>query len=226
LGISRHARLYESQKQVDNIKADGFANNIKIWKDKYDKEHVTVEQHRLEKEVFESYADSIAKLLGIKSKQIESLTQVNTSLNVTAKGKDIKKDSTIAYVPTKRDSTGKVIDSVAVVKQVNFKWEKGLPWLYIQGSIGEVDSVNVSGKDSLNFTNYWNRSWFLGPKHYYTDAKNSNPYIKLTGARTVQPIVREPRWLIAPSATVGWNGTPVLLPGISIIYYPLSIKIK
>lgn len=215
--------LYESQITSDKIEDDQYANNLKIWKDKYDKEHTVVEQHRLEKEVFNRYADSASKVLKIKAKQIEGLTQINNSLNI--KINNLGKDSTIVYIPV-RDSSGKVIDSTPKVKQINFKWDKGLPWISVKGTIGEVDSIQIQGKDSIGVTDYWKRSWLLGPKHYFVDVTNSNPYIKITGARSVKPIVREPKFLLAPSVQIGWYGGPIIAPGISFIYYPLSIKIK
>lgn len=218
----RNGNLYESQVKLDAIKADSFANNLKVWKDKYNKEHTTVEQHRIEKEVFNRYADSTAKILNVKGKQIEGLTQINTALNLKIKG--FKKDTSYVYVP-QYDSTGKVIDSTPVAKQINFNWSHD-PWISIKGTVGAVDSLEVKGADSLVIADYWKRSWLLGPKSFYTDVANRNPYIKVTGTRAVKPVVVEPKFLLAPSIQVGWYGMPIITPGISFIYYPLSIKIK
>lgn len=216
-------RLYESQKVVASIEKDNYAHNLKVWKDKYDQEHTSVEQYQLEKQVFEDYAKKTANTLQIRASQISNLTQVNTQLSATIKG--FKKDTAIVFIPVK-DSSGKVIDSIPSTSQINFSWDEGKPWLTVHGTIGEKDSISISGVDSLKLAWYWKRSWLLGPKSYFIDASNSNPYIKVSGIRSVSSSMRDPKWLIAPSIQLGYRNDLLIIPGISLIYYPLSIKIK
>jgi hypothetical protein len=67
--------------------ADGIVFNLeaKTWKDKYNQEHLQVKQYELERAVFNHYVDSTAKLLNIKSKQIQSITHINSELNIKLK---------------------------------------------------------------------------------------------------------------------------------------------
>jgi hypothetical protein len=99
--------------------------------------------------------------------------------------------------------------------------------LNITGTIGDVDSLNITGKDSLQIVDYWERSWLLGPKQFYVDVTNKNPFINPNQVKSVKSIYREPTFVLAPSLQASYiNSKFVSYPGISLIYYPFSIKIK
>lgn len=227
---SNNADSYASEKIKDSIR---YNNNVKQWKDKYGKEHTTVEQYRLSEKVFKEHADSVSRELNVRAIQIQSLTDVNVKLKLKISG--FRKDTILVHIVA-RDSSGNPIDSTPVIKQINFEWpgsnHKGTRWIEVKGTIGEVDSLEISGIDSLQLTEYWKRKWFLGNKTYYTDVKNKNPYIHVTELKAVRSMKQDPKWLIAPSFQLGYgSGTKSwmdmrLQVGVSLIYYPLSIKIK
>lgn len=221
---------YKSTTELRRLDSLSFDKELTTWKDVSGNEHKLVERYSIENGVFRSYVDSMSHVLSVNSKQISSLTQINQELVI--KNQQLSKDSVhIKYVYYK-DSTGKP-DSIAQIQQIDFSWPSksfvGKRWIDITGSVGEKNVINISGTDSLAITNYWKRTWLLGPKHLYTDVSNRNPYITISGVRSVESGIAEPRWLIAPSVQLSYQlgtGQIRLLPGVSLIYYPLSFKIK
>jgi hypothetical protein len=83
------------------------------------------------------------------------------------------------------------------------------------------DTVKLKLIDTLQVVDYWKRKWILSSKKYYVDIKNSNPYVKTTSIMAREIKVKKPTILIGPS--VNFNGN--LSVGISILYYPLTLKL-
>jgi hypothetical protein len=83
------------------------------------------------------------------------------------------------------------------------------------------DTVKLKLTDTLQVVDYWKRKWILSSKKYYVDIKNSNPYVKTTSILAREIKVKKPTILIGPS--VNFNGN--LSVGISILYYPLTLKL-
>lgn len=214
-------RYKREAKSAQNV-ANGIVFNLeaKTWKDKYNQEHLQVKQYELEKAVFNKYVDSTAKLLNIKSKQIQSITQINSDLNIKLKN-IFSKDTSYRIAK----------DSSRVISQIDFKYKnplnKDVNWLNITGTIGDVDSLDVTGKDSLQIVDYWKRLWLLGPKQFYVDVTNKNPFINPNQVKTVKPVYQEPTFILGPSLQGTYLNQKVqFYPGVSLIYYPFSIKIK
>lgn len=192
--LSQYDKVLDKQIDMDGVK---------VWKDKYDNEHLRLEKIQIEKVVMEHYADSLASLLKIKPKQVQSVTNIKTQVELREK---LVVD-TVYIDSTKSYST--------------FKWSD--KWMSIKGDIGKSDSIYISGVDTLTKTDYWKRKWFLGRKHYYTDISNQNPYIKLNGFKAVELKQKStPRLGIGP-----YVGYDVLSKkpsvGISISYHLIRL---
>lgn len=90
----------------------------------------------------------------------------------------------------------------------------------------DSNSVKVEMYDTLVFTDYWKRVGFLGlgGKRYFKDVSNRNPYIRLTGLKTIEAKPKNPTVIIGPS--FGYDAItnrPTI--GVSLIWYPGSIKL-
>lgn len=229
---SNQQREKNSFEKLLNLTKDSLNKDVKFWKDKSNQEHATIEKIKLEKEAMQYYADSLAKVLKIKSKQVEEITTIKTKLKYSSQlSKDTVYRDSLIYV---KDTSGKVIDSnlSKVPVRINFS-KNDAPWITIKGSVGDRDSINVSGTDTLVKVDYWKRKWLLGQKRYYSDITNKNPYIHIEGYRVVElKQARQPVLTIGPSIQLGypinnidWR-KPQLQIGISIQYTPLSIKLK
>lgn len=83
------------------------------------------------------------------------------------------------------------------------------------------DTLRLKLTDTLQVVDYWKKKWFLGSKKYYVDIKNSNPYVKTTSIIAREIKVKKPTILIGPA--INYNGN--LSVGISILYYPLTLKL-
>lgn len=86
------------------------------------------------------------------------------------------------------------------------------------------DSLRISMKDTFTKTEYWKRKWFLAPKQYYTDISNVNPYVKVESIRMLTLKHKPPTFIIGG----GLSFNPFnkqLVPSITILYYPFSIKL-
>lgn len=181
--------------------------SINEWKDKYNNTHKELSRIKVEKAVLQVYADSIAHILGIKSKQIEEITGVATDINVDKPLVVIRKVDTVYR------------DSIVYVAYDEFNYKD--KWIDIKGDIGKTNSVQVSAKDTLTKVDYWKRNWFLGKKTYYSDFSNKNPYVDISGLKQVELDIKDKRWSIGPYIGVGYDvneSRPELNVGIGIQY--------
>lgn len=229
---SNQRREKSSFEKLLNLTKDSLNKDVKFWKDKSNQEHATVERVKLEKEAMQYYADSLAKVLKIKSKQVEEITTVKSKLKYSGKlSKDTVYRDSLVYI---KDTSGNVVDSsiTKIATRINFS-KIDSPWIKIKGSVGDRDSIEVSGIDTLVKVDYWKRKWLLGQKRYYSDITNKNPYIHIEGYRVVElRQARSPILTIGPSIQLGypinninWRKSQLQI-GISIQYTPLSIKLK
>lgn len=94
-------------------------------------------------------------------------------------------------------------------------------YIYIEKT---KDSLSLALNDTLIFTEYWKRTWFLGRKRHFVDLQNKNPYIKLTGLKTIEAKGKSPTIIIGPSLSYNiLTNRPVV--GFSLLYYPLTLKL-
>lgn len=204
---------------VTELQQRPLQSEVTYWVDKYDKEHAQVKKIALPAKNMEEYVASISRRLNIKPKQIDETALIETGIAVHVP---------LTTIPIKIDSS----DCHKAYK-IDFH---NTPWMDITGKVGlgkDRDSLNITGIDTIIKTNYWKRNWFLGPKTYWSDYSNANKYIKIKGVRTVGKEVKDPVFIIAPSLQLSYPLSkeldflkPQLTIGFSIIYYPLSIKIR
>lgn len=164
------------QKVIEYIDT-GFA-----WRDKSKYWHRQVEEISLSKQasdiLFSKYKDSIAKILKIKSKQINSLLSLNEELKGTF------------IVPIKHDT---------LIQQVNGKEESIFgdsfhyndSTLLMNGFIAEKNvSVEYSVSINLQATSFWKKKWFLGKKKTRFDVTCNNPNINISKLQEIK-IIKE-----------------------------------
>lgn len=187
-------------------------SQIKVWKDKYGKEHSKAESEVVTSAAMKVYADSVSKLLNIKSSQVTLMSKTISKLSLNAKLKvdtllvfdnkpidttwSYRIDSAVYIV----DTTSPLMDAISIY---NFHFDDY--WMQVRGSIGGGrDSIHITGTDTLSRVDYKKRKWFLGPTHYYVDFSNSNPYIKTTGYKGVSVKPDVYHWSIGPALGVGY----------------------
>lgn len=190
-------------KQVSDKKID--LSQVQVWKDKYNNEHYKLERLQVDKSVLQAQTDSLAKLLKIKSKQIQSFTNIKSGIVI-----DKKVDYSVKHDTVWKD--GKQI----IIEYRPFSYKD--KWIDIKGDLGKNDSIHIKGTDTLTKTDYWKRKWFLGKKHYYSDFSNQNPYIKIQGLKQVEVKSTTSRWSIGPSFQLSARlGTPIqIVPSIGV----------
>lgn len=160
-------------------------SDVQQWKDKFNILHMKLEKIQVEKEVLQVYSDSIAKVLKIKSKNIQSITQIKSGVVVNQKLTIESKTDTIKNKP---------------IHYTDFSFSD--KWINIKGDIGKNDSIYIKGTDTLTKVDYSKRKWFLGKKHYYSDFSNKNPYIHIEGLKQVESKTSASKWGIGPSIGV------------------------
>lgn len=87
------------------------------------------------------------------------------------------------------------------------------------------DSVRMTLFDTLTKTEYSKRKNIFGKKRNYTDISNTNKYVKIKEPITIERgSTRSPKFIIGPSLTWDFINNRYT-PGISILFYPVSIKL-
>lgn len=200
-------QITQQSKDVSDKKID--LSQVEIWKDKYNNEHYKLERLQVDEAVLQTHSDSLAKLLKIKSKQIQSYSFIKSGILID------KPLTTQTFIDTVY-----VNDQQQIVKYNAFYYQD--KWIDIQGKVGNKNQIRISGSDTLTKVDYWKRKWFLGKKHYYSDFSNTNPYIKIQGLKQVESIVDKKRFSIGPYVGVGYQfndlSTPKVQFGLSLQY--------
>lgn len=203
----------------DTLSKD-YSKDVKFWKDKYGEEHAQVEEITLQKDQFEAEVKKLSQVLKVSEKSITKVTKVVT------KGQLSGKLTTHTTIPT--DTIKKQSGTIKnpLVQSTTFEYEDK-PWVSIKGEVGQKDSIHLEINDTLTITNISKKKWFLARRRYFTDVSNKNPHIDIKGVRTLGKEVKEPNFILAPTMTLGYSPispSPQIVFGVSIIYYPLSIK--
>lgn len=177
----------ENKNLIEAIKLE--SQKVTYWKDATGKEHAKVTQIQLSHEqmnaLHKGRLDSMAKLLGIKQKQITQLITIGTS----TKGKinspiDTTFDEELVITPSPNDSTkhDTVIKRVPtyLIKPYNDKW------LTFEGFMRKgMFYADYTLRDSLTLiTSYKNRGLLgLGRRDFYIDIAADNPNTTITNAK-------------------------------------------
>jgi len=175
----------QQTKTVIDKKID--LSDVQQWKDKFNTLHLKLEKIQVEKEVLQVYSDSIAKVLKIKSKNIQSITQIKSGISI-----DQKLDVQNLTFTNNLGSQ--------VINYTSFSYSD--KWINIKGDTGKTDSIHVKGTDTLTKIDYTKRKWLFGKKHYYSDFSNKNPHIIIEGLKQVEVKPTINRWGIGPSIGV------------------------
>lgn len=198
-----------SDKDREIFSLSNLAKQNKIesekWIDLYNKEHIRVQQIELSKEDLRREVERVSYLLSIKPKQIHTVTTSTSSL----------KFDTIVKVDTfTRDG----------VQIREFKWSDN--YISVSAQLAEESGdIQVSGFDTLTYTEYWKRKNIFSRKNYFVDLSNSNPYIKFSSIKSLTLDKTKPKFIIGPSFGVGYTLKGIQpLVGVSVIYYPISLK--
>jgi hypothetical protein len=149
--------------------------------------------------VYRREIDSIKAALSIKDKQLQSFILASTTNAGTVRLR---------------------VDTVFVDSSTAYRFAYNDRWLDISGTVGKSSYLNYRMTDSLVFTTYWKRKWFLGRKTNYIDAYSHNPNVRITGLEGARISIKEPgRIGIGPYLGLGWTGSNwVPSAGLSLHY--------
>jgi hypothetical protein len=183
-------------------------STVKTWKDKFGEEHAKIKKIESDIAVKDEYIDSVTKLLGIKTKQLESIQQVRTETNQKVNVKVVP-----IYVDTCYTKGG---DTIIYSGADSLKYDDA--WTVIRGMVQRGSAtapLHIQMLDTLSIVDYWTRDKILGLKigkaRGYVDYTNKNPYNKVTGAKKWE--VRPPKykWGLGLAIGVGYpiSGTPL-----------------
>lgn len=190
VGVDSKPIIYETPKTYEDI-------NNKI--------HSVIEEKNINIHSHKDYADSLAGLLRIKSKELEKVTSALSRMEVKIIEKPIV---------------------ITTVKDTAFSLIKEDEWIKIHAYLSkDTGSITFSARDSLTIVQYEKRRLFSNTK--YIDISHANPYIKTDKAYTVSFKQTRPRLTLGPYIGYGYNiNTNKFSPSIGVsIQLPL-IKIK
>lgn len=150
--------------------------------DKKGNEHDAIQQTQLNSDaakiILKPQLDSMASLLGIKDKQIESLRResINSQGNFTSPVDTVFLPLLVFSNDTSKHDTVKTQHFLYTEK---YHTEEG--WLY-------NDLIKIDWTDTIPLHNtvYWNRKWFLGKKHFTSDCYSDNKHVHITGLQDIE----------------------------------------
>jgi len=158
VGENDKLNSYKSLYQTANHENKIFRAKDSTWRNRTEVAVVTKSELTNVKEL----QDLHKEFEGIK-RSLKNLENFNQISEVTTINKTVKlKDTTIYTIDNQ------------VIKASTFSYKNN--WESISGVIVS-DSIqwNITHKDSLTIVQYWDRSWFLGKKKYFTEVKSGNP---------------------------------------------------
>jgi hypothetical protein len=202
--ISMQTKSLQQQK-IDLTRA-------KVWQDKYNQTHIELERTKVDKAILEVQVDSLARILKIKPKQVESLTQIKSDINLD---KPLTITNVVDTIQPKEKGQSPIIN-----KYTKFQYKD--KWIDIVGDVNHKNKIKIQGQDTLTKTDYWKKKWFLGSRHYYSDISNKNPHINITGVKQVESDIKDTHWSVGPYIGVGYQAGDFsraqLSVGISLQY--------
>ena len=175
------------------------------FKDKQGNQHTEVITKPVDEKNSDIVFKKIAKDLNVKPKDIKNQTDVATTIDTTFRTK-----TDTLYLPSgKKEVRKSYVDRWNDIAFYN-------------------DSLHISIWDELTITSLKKRTkfWHLS-KSDVLDVENSNPLIAISNVKNYAAIKPTPIFIIAPSIGIGYSSDLKLKPylGISISYFPISIKI-
>ncbi len=163
------ANSYKTLYESSNKEAIIWKDESGKWRSKAEAIEVTNSELKNVKEL--EYLSE--EFEGIK-KSLKNLENYNKIGSTTTIDKTIKLKDTIIYT----------IDN-QIIKASTFQYND--KWDNISGIIVS-DSIQwkVFHKDSLEVVQYWDRTWFLGKKKYFTEIKSANPNTKIDYQKSIK----------------------------------------
>jgi hypothetical protein len=151
--------------------------------------------------VYRREIDSIKAALSIKEKQLQSFMLASTTNEGTVRLR---------------------VDTVYIDSTTTYRFAYNDRWIDVSGAVGKRSYLSYRMTDSLVFTTYWKRKWFLGRKTNYIDAYSHNPHVRVTGLDGNRISLKEPgRFGVGPYIGLGWTGAG-WAPGIGLsLHYSL-----
>jgi hypothetical protein len=143
----------------------------RYWRDAYNREHATrlvVEADRdVVRALYPGMLDSMARLLKVKPRRIETVTGANAKVH-----------DTITAPMWYKDSVGREGERC---------FAYGDEWTTVTGCVDTTGKVALEYSIDVPVTvvTYWKRRWLLGRKRRYVDATSNNPNVKLEGLSKV-----------------------------------------
>lgn len=170
------------------------SDSLQHYKDAYGTEHAQLSEARANtaglRQMYGSYIDTLTARLDIKEKQLQAFATIGTQTT-----------GSVQLAITKEAS-----DAGDTVRRFSYSDR----WLDVTGAVYDaphLSQLTYAIRDSLTYTSYWRRTWFLGRKSYYIDAYSLNPATTitgLTGARVAQE--KAGRIGIGPFIGYGFDG--------------------
>lgn len=166
----------------------------RVWHDRYDKEHRRAEVAESDRKTMQlAYAgimDSVAKLNGIKVKQIQQITWLTTELA----------GQHTAAVTNTRSASGTSVD---------FQYKDRWVSIYGTGAIFQDSLSDIAlvyqVSDSLLITTMRRRTgWFR--KGTFVDVTSANPEVHVLGLHSIAVRDKPKRWGIGLQVGARWDG--------------------
>ena len=222
------------QKPIEPTYTDTYINDlkqqIKIYKDDSGRVHARLQEISFsrdnDKVLYSRQVDSLSKLLKIKPKQINNISQASTE---TTNNGTVKTEETITNKNTKGTINGK--DTSYITKDTIYALKVNDGHLMFAALVGKDSSeYNYAYKDSLTFIQYQQNYGFLGlKKKNMLDISSSNPKTTITNAKgySIQDSYKNFISIgigaqYSYMGTSGWKVTP----GIGVYFDLITIKRK
>lgn len=155
-------RLKETIQNIPQKNKEVFVDSIFVKNDSIITEYKILEK-QTHNSVYESsipkgYMDSVAKALNIANNRIKEMERINTTLQKKLEKKDIVKSEN-------KD-------------EIYWKNEKAEVIANLKDSI-----VNLKYNAKITVTDYYKKSWLLGPKTHYTAVSTDDPDLTINGVQ-------------------------------------------
>jgi len=165
-------------------------DSLQHYKDAADREHakrvLTDVDLITAQVVYRTQIDSLKNILDIKDKQLEAFAMIGTSASGAIRPK---------------------VDTIYTGGIAGYHFSYHDDWLKLDGIINDRPLINYSMRDSLGFSIYHRRKWFLGRQRSYMDVFSYNPAVRISGLTGVRINAGKPKHFgIGPYVGYGYDG--------------------
>ena len=185
-----------SDLEASTLLLNDSKREVKVWQDKEG-------QWRSRTEAADVSAKTLDELIE-NSKQLQDIQKQFSGLKKSLKNlqnlTNLNTRSLISFETTLSDTTILIHqrennDSMSIPARV-FQWADSANFNNFTGLIiGDHVSGTLSVTDSLDMVTYWERSWFLGKKKYFTEIVSKNPSTKIIYNKSIVVKAKRRRFL-------------------------------